>query len=170
MKVMFCLDYALAFFSHSLLSRFFLDPGSPSCSSKTLIHFPLGAMSGLTAAVCLYPFDIVRMTTVGKGASHFAFSTIPFMSMYLGVYFIRDSETRMKEPFMNKICWATAATGLAAVVELPFDTAKININGGNLKSAAMTSGMRIPLGALLLIAYDQVVTGIDRRRLTGRIR
>eukprot|EP00944_MAST-04C_sp_MAST-4C-sp1_P000901 g901.t1 len=107
------------------------------------------------------------MTTVGKGASHFAFSTIPFMSMYLGVYFIRDSETRMKEPFMNKLCWATAATGLAAVVELPFDTAKININGGNLKSAAMTSGMRIPLGALLLIAYDQVVTGIDRRRLNG---
>ena len=88
------------------------------------------------------------------------------MSMYLGVYFIRDSETRMKEPFMNKLCWATAATGLAAVVEL-LDTAKININGGNLKSAAMTSGMRIPLGALLLIAYDQVVTGIDRRRLNG---
>ena len=65
-KVMFCLDYALAFFFHSLLSRFFLDPGSPSSSSTTLIHFPLGAISGIAAAVCLYPFDIVRMTTVER--------------------------------------------------------------------------------------------------------
>ena len=169
---MFCLDYALAFVSHSILCKFLISSTSSTSSSassnnnNTLIHFPLGAIAGTTAAIALYPFDIVRMTTVGKGVSHFAFSTIPFMSVYLGMYFIRDVETRKNESFVNKMFWATTATGFAAAAELPFDKAKQNISGGKMKTAAVTTAMRVPLGALLLIAYDQILTNTSSKKKT----
>ena len=164
---MFCLDYAIAFFSHSILCHLMLSPPPPSSTTKSInsfVHFPLGCAAGFSAACALFPFDIVRMTTVPSGVSHFAYSTIPFMSVYLGVYFTRDTNTRANEPFINKICWATGATALAAGIELPFDKSKINISGGSMKSAATTTAMRIPLGALLLIAYDQIFTNSMLRK------
>lgn len=167
---MFCLDYAIAFFSHSVLCHLVLSPPPASSTAKPIkesssfIHFPLGCAAGVSAACALYPFDIVRMTTVPNGASHFAYSTVPFMSVYLGVYFMRSADRRASEPFMSKIFWATGATALAAGIELPFDKSKINISGGSMKSAATTTAMRIPLGALLLIAYDQIFTNTMLRK------
>merc|ERR1740117_689861 len=95
------------------------------------------------------------MTTVPTGTSHFAASTVPFMSVYLGVYFAarphHDGSLRS-----NAGC-ALASTAAAAAVELPFDRAKIAITG-SVRSAALTSALRVPLGAAPLLAYDQVLS------------
>ena len=60
---MFCLDYAIAFFSHSILCHFLLSPPPPSSKSNSFVHFPLGCAAGVSAACALFPFDIVRMTS-----------------------------------------------------------------------------------------------------------
>ena len=36
-------------------------------------------------------------------------------------------------------------------------TAKINMTGGALRSAALANGLRVPLGAALLLVYDQIL-------------
>ena len=35
---------------------------------------------------------------------------------------------------------------------------------GGARRAALTSGLRVPLGAALLLAYDQIVTSGSKRR------
>jgi hypothetical protein len=115
--LMFCLDYmhAAAFFVHyTVASR---------CSESTQCHllftFTCGGFAGATTAIALYPFDIVRMTNnccPGKpGMSHFAFSTIPFMSAYLGLYFLQPLSERRQKPLKTKVGWALGATSAAAV-------------------------------------------------------
>ena len=151
---MFCLDYAIAFFAHTFLCKLSLKDSSHA-SGNPLVSFGFGGIAGTAAAVALYPFDIVRQTTVKTGTSHFAFSTIPFMSVYIGVYFSR--KVKKEESFSTKICWATGATTSAAVCELPFDKSKISISGGSMRTAAVTTAMRVPLGALLLVAYDHIL-------------
>lgn len=119
---MFCLDYAVAFFAHcSVASNF-----SESTQSHPLFTFPAGALAGGIAAVALYPFDIVRQVAVSPGHSSFAFSTIPFMTAYLGVYFLQPHSERRRKPLQEKTLWALGSTSVAAAVELPFDRAKIN--------------------------------------------
>ena len=44
--------------------------------------------------------------------------------------------------------------------------AKQNISGGKMKTAAVTTAMRVPLGALLLIAYDQILTNTSSKKKT----
>ena len=150
---MFCLDYAAAFFVHyAMASRC-----SESTQSHPLFAFTSGGLSGATAAIALYPFDIVRMTTIAPGASHFAFSTIPFMSAYLGLYFLQPLSERRKKPLKTKVGWALGATSVAAAVEFPFDRAKHSI-AGSLRSAAAANALRIPLGSALLLAYDQILS------------
>jgi hypothetical protein len=145
---MFCLDFAAAFIVHyQLASRFDL-----STQSNPLFTFSSGALSGFTAAVALYPFDIVRQMTVAPGTSHFAFSTIPFMTAYLGIYMLQPQVERQQKPFKNKLAWAFASTSVAAAVEFPFDKAKHSM-AGSLRAAALANAFRIPLGSLMLIAY-----------------
>ena len=174
--VMFCLDFAAAFIVHyQLASRFGI-----STQSDPLFTFTSGALSGATAAVALYPFDIVRQMTVAPGTSHFAFSTIPFMTAYLGIYMMQPQSERRQKPFKNKLAWAVASTTVAAAVEFPFDRAKHSM-AGSLRAAAFANAFRIPLGSLMLIAcvmllinfifvtnfvcsYDQILSaGNDRR-------
>jgi hypothetical protein len=145
---MFCLDFAAAFIVHfQLASRFDL-----STQSHPLFTFSSGCLSGFTAAVALYPFDIVRQMTVAPGTSHFAFSTIPFMTAYLGIYMLQPQVERQQKPFKNKLAWAFASTSVAAAVEFPFDKAKHSM-AGSLRAAALANAFRIPLGSLMLIAY-----------------
>ena len=148
---MFCLDYAVAFVAHCSLSSWFSD----ATQAHPLFTFSAGAAAGGVAAVALYPFDIVRQTTVAPGTSHFAFSTIPFMSAYLGIYFMQSE--RKSKPLRERAAWALGATSAAAAVEFPFDNAKIAISG-SVRSAAIANGLRVPLGAALLLAYDQILT------------
>jgi hypothetical protein len=114
---MFCLDFAAAFIIHYQLAARF----DPSTQSNPLFTFTSGALSGAAAAVALYPFDIVRQMTVAPGTSHFAFSTIPFMTAYLGIYMLQPQGERQQKPFKHKLAWALASTTAAAAVELPFD-------------------------------------------------
>ncbi len=156
---MFCLDFAAAFIIHyQLASRV-----DVSTQSAPMFAFTSGALSGVTAAVALYPFDIVRQMSVAPGTSHFAFSTIPFMTAYLGLYLLQPQNERRQKPFKEKLAWALASTTVAAAVEFPFDKAKHSMAGG-MRAAALANGLRIPLGSLLLIAYDQILSaGNDRR-------
>jgi len=77
------------------------------------------------------------------------------MSCFLGMYFWQrkaDGDLR------HRLGWAVTSTTIASVVEFPFDHAKHKMLG-SLRSAALTSAIRIPLGAFLLLVYDQVLTG-----------
>ena len=156
---MFCLDFAAAFIVHyQLASRVAI-----STQSEPLFAFSSAALSGATAAVALYPFDFVRQMNVAPGTSHFAFSTIPFMTAYLGIYLLQPHNERREKPFKDKLAWSLASTTVAAAAEFPFDRAKHNMAGG-LRAAALTNAIRIPLGSLMLIAYDQILSaGNDRR-------
>ena len=119
------------------------------------VTFSVGAVSGACTACCLYPFDIVRMASVSAGRSHFAWSTIPFTSFFLGIYFWRRDVNR---GFSHRFGWALASTGIASAAELPFDYAKLRLMGG-IKSAAMASALRVPLGSFMLVAYDHMLNG-----------
>ena len=157
---MFCLDFAAAFVVHyNLASRV-----SESTQSNCMFTFSSGALAGGLSAIVLYPFDFVRMSTVAPGTSHFAFGTVPFMSIYLGCYFLQPITDRQNKPLANKVCWAMAATSLAAVVETPFDRAKISMVGGSLRTAAVASALRVPLGSALLLAYDQILSAAPSNR------
>jgi hypothetical protein len=149
-------------------------------------HFIAGGISGLAAAVALYPFDFVRMTTT-KGGSHFAASTIPYMSMYIGenqtslaepsaktasyqmpgVYFLNpgranEIESDEPQPFSSKVAWALGAASCASAIEFPFDRSKHQMLG-SMRNAAFAAALRVPLGALLLIGYDQIhARGMER--------
>lgn len=161
---MFCLDYAVAFFAHCTIASNF----SEDVQAHPLFTFPVGAIAGGTAAVLLYPFDIVRQSTVAAGQSHFAFSTIPFMSAYLGIYFLQPRRERHAKSLQDKTVWAVGSCAAAAAVELPFDKAKIAMAGGTLRAAAVANGLRVPLGAALLLAYDQILSSASASRSAQR--
>lgn len=156
---MFCLDYAFAFGAHSTILYFIPGLTHPTTT------FGLGASAGLVAAVALYPFDFVRMSTVPKGSSHFAFGTIPFMSCYLGLYFWQHPTNRTSN-LSDSLCWASLSTAVGSLAELPFDQAKIGMAGG-VRGAALAAAMRVPLGSLLLVGYDQIVRSMLRSRDPG---
>eukprot|EP00808_Paulinella_micropora_P011737 g48490.t1 len=176
---MFCADFVLAFVAHFSLCSIFsgrarkLLDDATSAKKYTLpsermpqdlgvelialqspvFSFGSGAFAGLVAALGLYPFDFVRKGAVGSARSHFAYSTIPFMSCYLGLYYWQRPK---HGAFAEKVGWAAASTVLASAAELPLDHAKHNI-AGNAKMAAFTSVMRVPLATMLLLAYDEIL-------------
>jgi len=73
------------------------------------------------------------MSTTPSGVSHFAFGTPPFMSAYLGLYFLQPLKDRQSKPLSHKVGRAAAATASAVMVELPFDKAKISMAGHSSK-------------------------------------
>ena len=83
---MFCLDYLFSFISHA--SLVYIGVGHENLS-KPKYSYSLGAVAGFMSAFGLYPFDLVRQTVLkGTGHTHFAFSSIPFSTLYLGFYLI----------------------------------------------------------------------------------
>mmetsp|Transcript_10877 Transcript_10877/g.23197 ORF Transcript_10877/g.23197 Transcript_10877/m.23197 type:complete len:195 (+) Transcript_10877:559-1143(+) len=191
---MFCLDYAVAFFTHySLIQAHhrmtacntaepdFIDQKHcvPPCSF--LLNSAFGIAAGAVTASTLYPVDYVRMTTVKAGSSHFAYGVIPFMACYFGIFFTataiepathgpskdvdptsaltRNTSPYEREapPFVRKAGFAAVATLAASGAELPFDFSKQNVSGG-MRMAAITAALRVPLGSLLLLAYDRILT------------
>mmetsp|Transcript_33425 Transcript_33425/g.77116 ORF Transcript_33425/g.77116 Transcript_33425/m.77116 type:complete len:188 (+) Transcript_33425:130-693(+) len=159
---MFCLDFAASFFAHRALCyashTLFGYPLSDGIAGNLSLPFSLltGGVAGTAAAVALYPVDLVRMYSVKPGESHFARGTIPFMTVYLGVWFTfknaRCSDGREERRTLGaRFCLALGATAAASVAELPLDISKHNISGG-LRSAALLGALRVPLGALLLLA------------------
>jgi len=163
---MFCLDYALSFALYSALHSWAVrrkwpgveDPRRPQLAFSAAA----GGFAGLGSALLLYPFDFVRQTSVAKGTSSFALSSIPFTAVYLGVYF----SARDPDSAASRAGWALAATAGAAAAELPFDHAKLAIAGSGGRAAAMAAA-RVPLGALLLFAFDGLVSGQPRKQSSG---
>ncbi|GBG29237.1 Hypothetical Protein FCC1311_054592 [Hondaea fermentalgiana] len=180
---MFCLDYALAFAVHYVLcgsrpaapdANTPATPGSADLTGATgeksdggvprwARETTAGAAAGLAAAVALYPFDVLRQSAVQRGTSSFAASTVPFMAVYLGIFFTAVPSERPAE-FSTKARTAVAAATAAAVVEFPLDKAKHAIAGGNRGMALATSAARIPLSAFLLLAYDHMLRAAQQRR------
>ena len=149
---MFCLDYALSFVCYSTLSSFAAKCGADA--STLAFTVPAGALAGLFSAGALYPFDFVRQGSVGPNASSFAWSSVPFTAVYLGAYFAhRDPDSAS-----SRITWALASASAASAAELPFDHAKRAMWGSGGRAAVMAAA-RVPLAALLLVAYDGVLTG-----------
>ena len=150
---MFCLDYALSFVCFTALRdlglRLKVDaPHNPAFALSA------GAMSGLLSAGALYPFDFVRHGSLGAGRSSFAWSSVPFSAVYLGMYFsCRDADS-----VTSRVGWSLASAAVASTVELPFDHTKRAIAGSGGRAAAMAAA-RVPLGALLLFAFDGILTG-----------
>ena len=151
---MFCLDFAFAFALHAIATRalkkqeYFLSDGRNVgwifCSSVA---------SGFGSACLLYPFDIVRQTVVPGSHTSFAFSTVPYMGVYMGLYFTLRDE---KASNLQKLALAAGSSTAAAAAELPFDKAKLAISGST-RMAMITTGLRIPLASLLLVSYDHML-------------
>jgi hypothetical protein len=156
------MDYVLSFAFHFGATKLFrcISPETNLSSPSALpLNFAVGTLSGLLSACALYPFDFVRQMSVGPGVSSFAYSSIPFTTLYLGVYFsMRDEES-----IASRIGWAITSTSLGCVAEFPFDKAKHSMMQGNMRSAMLAAGVRVPLGSFLLVAYDQVYTDQMRR-------
>ena len=142
----FCLDFAVAFTSHYyLLDGFQTFVHHP----KPLHQFSLGALAGLSSALVIFPIDVVRHSTSPQKS--FAWSSITFTSVYLGLYFSFRKETPA-----SQLGWAALSSTLAVIAEYPLDYAKRNMFGHS-SLAYLTNAMRIPLATALLFSYDQII-------------
>mmetsp|Transcript_11778 Transcript_11778/g.31693 ORF Transcript_11778/g.31693 Transcript_11778/m.31693 type:complete len:182 (+) Transcript_11778:88-633(+) len=173
---MFCLDYAVAFATHYALLRAHREyslrtaedeEGCDADAVKRISILPssfagnsaLGALAGTATAAALYPIDYVRMATVKNGCSRFALGVVPYMACYFGVFFTWGSATDSCDAncWRRKIAVATASTLAGTAAELPFDLSKHSMSG-SVRLAGLTAALRIPLGAMLLLAYDHILT------------
>ncbi|ORY30661.1 hypothetical protein BCR33DRAFT_724200 [Rhizoclosmatium globosum] len=154
---MFCLDFITSFAAHHVLVSF----APESIASDSRFQYSAACLAGLTSAIVLYPFDLVRKATVPSNQTTFAMSTIPFATCYLGIYFVnRDAES-----VPSRVKWAVVSSVVGVAVELPFDAAKWGMfrNASRVTtSAVMTTVLRVPLAVGLLLAYDQFGIGIRK--------
>mmetsp|Transcript_1725 Transcript_1725/g.6648 ORF Transcript_1725/g.6648 Transcript_1725/m.6648 type:complete len:163 (+) Transcript_1725:117-605(+) len=162
---MFCLDYALSFaaFYHLTAAA---EARGLDARGNPVSAVLAGAASGLAAAVALWPVDLVRQTALGDATSgprraSFAISSVPFGAAYLGVFF---GFRRDDAPLAEVAALAAGSTALALAIEFPFDHAKHALVGGGGASAAALAAIRLPLSALLLLAFDAAVNPPKRRR------
>lgn len=174
---MFCLDFAFTFFFHFSATQLappsikFCDSGDDTAGKQHGLSAPFafvsGGAAGFASALLLYPVDIVRQQSVPKGVSSFAWSTAPFSAVYLGAYFLAVDRAEDPEPSLGKRAIAAfAATSAAAAVEIPLDQAKLAMTGGSLRATATAAALRVPLGAMLLLAYDHVLSASLSRTST----
>ena len=154
---MFCLDYGISFATFLLLTRY--KPLYKYHNSPFFL-FPCAALSGSVSAMVIYPFDIIRQATVPKGKSTFAFSTIPFTSIYLGLYMWQRDPSSL----VSQCKWAIISTCIANVVEFPLDSSKLSISGGNMYRAITISALKIPMSSFLLVAFDFVLNGKSKMK------
>ena len=124
---MFCLDYALALSAHAQLCRLWAAPSAEERGRSAAFHFAAGGAAGLVAAAVLAPFDVLRQQTVPRGASAVAWSTVPYMSVYLGAFHAlrpasalsaQGSERPASSALASTVLAATAASVLASAAEL----------------------------------------------------
>lgn len=152
---MFCLDYACSFAAFAALRSAARDTGFGDVIGSPILSIFTGAMSGLFAAVVLYPVDLVRQIALADTAkSSFAVSSIPFTTCYLGLFF---GWHKREASFSEKLGVATVATGLASLAEFPFDYSK-HLMAGSRSKAMMFSSLRVPISTLLLLAFDAALT------------
>mmetsp|Transcript_17793 Transcript_17793/g.35157 ORF Transcript_17793/g.35157 Transcript_17793/m.35157 type:complete len:202 (-) Transcript_17793:557-1162(-) len=128
-------------------------PSAVSASTLTREAF-VGSVAGLTAAVALWPFDALRQSAVGgMSRASFAWSSMPFAAAYLGIFFSLAPPER-EVSLQARACVALGAAFAATAVEFPLDRARLAIAGGHRRLAVFSAAARIPLSALMLVAYD----------------
>ncbi|KAI8844087.1 hypothetical protein BJ741DRAFT_660149 [Chytriomyces cf. hyalinus JEL632] len=157
---MFCLDFLTTFAFHYIIKRV-NETHTRIDTESALFHYTSASASGLLSALILYPFDLVRIATVPTNQTTFAYSTIPFSTVYLGLYFSNRDATSVESRFQ----WALTSSLLGVCVELPFDKAKWGMfRNARAGSALLTTGLRVPLAMALLLVYDEFGIGLKRRR------
>ena len=84
--------------------------------------------------------------------------------MFLVVVFVTPSPTHFNPTSYNltpfKAVAAIASTTIACVAEIPFDHSKKMITAGDKRVLMQATALRVPLGSLLLIAYDAIRTSV----------
>ena len=151
---MFCADYIASFFFHSSLNVGLHEAGVayPERSPAPAL---LGGLSGLLAAIAVYPFDFVREGALFDQKMRFrhSLSTVPYAAVFFGLYFpCRDPESLRSQCF-----WAVASAAGAACAEAPFDRAKLAMMGGSRRTMVFANLMYVPFGALMLVMYDKAI-------------
>ena len=153
----FCLDYAVSFGTFATAMSLARDRGM---DVNPLLTVSAGFFSGLTAAVALWPVDLVRSiattgtmsTNLAPTKASFAVGLIPFSGAYLGIFFGLQPQT-----LPEKVGAAVVATTTALLVELPFDTAKHALLGGRTFEAGVLSAIRLPLATMLILVFDTII-------------
>mmetsp|Transcript_24354 Transcript_24354/g.78688 ORF Transcript_24354/g.78688 Transcript_24354/m.78688 type:complete len:179 (-) Transcript_24354:41-577(-) len=162
----FCLDYAVSFWTFDALSR---AAAEREVRMSPAVAVGAGLVSGLAAAVALWPVDVVRSiaTTGGQVPTRrsFAVSLVPFSGAYLGIFFgFRPPNASVPE----KVGLAALATAAGLLLELPLDHAKHALLGGGRFEAAVLSGIRLPLATMLLLVFEKIAAPLEGELLQGQ--
>ena len=107
---MFCADYLSAYLFHSSLKYFLLQQQNDDWSKFWRGHPYLGGtLAGVLGSVTVYPFDFVRKGVVGAGGEKVKFlhrfSSVPYATVYFGLYFHMRDPTSTK----SQSLWALAS-------------------------------------------------------------
>ena len=79
-------------------------------------------------------------------------STVPYATVFFGLYF----HQRNPDSLQSQFTWAFTSASLAALAEIPFDKAKLEMMGSP-KTVALANSLFVPFGALLLVMYDEAL-------------
>ena len=154
---MFCADYICSFIFHFGISYGLFElKNSKNVAKEDLkvnsyVH---GACSGLLGALTIHKFDFVRQgaITSRKFSIIHSFSTVPYATVFFGLYFHQRNPNSLKSQFS----WAFLSAGLATLAEIPFDKAKLDMLGST-RTVIFANSLFVPFGALLLVMYDKAL-------------
>ena len=100
---MFCVDYICSFIFHFGINYGLFDLKSSKNITKdfTLNSYVHGACSGLLGALTIHNFDFVRQgaITSRKFSIIHSFSTVPFATVFFGLYFHQWNPDSLKSQF-----------------------------------------------------------------------
>ena len=116
---MFCADYICSFIFHFGINYGLFDVKRSKISPKTHFNsYVHGACSGLLGALTIHKFDFVRQgaITSRKFSIIHSFSTVPYATVFFGLYFHQRNPNSLKSQFS----WAFLSAGLATLAEIPF--------------------------------------------------
>ena len=156
---MFCADYIAAFLFHGGINYQLWKNGNEKAAwCRSQWHFPFlhGALSGFLGAVTVYPMDFVRHEIIKSKSIVHNMSTVPYATVFFGVYF----SMRDKNSLKSQVCWATISAALAVLAEAPFDKAKGKMMGSP-RTLILANAMYVPFGALILVMYDKAVIKLN---------
>ncbi len=150
---MFCADYIASFVFHFAI-KYGLWESKIKTEGHIQNYYIHGAVSGLFGALAVYPFDFVRQgaITSGKAKLIHNLATVPYATVFFGLYFHQRDPSSLKSQGM----WALASASLAVFAEVPFDKAKREMMGSP-RTVILANSLFVPFGALILVMYDKAL-------------
>ena len=126
-------------------------------STVSILPLAVGAWSGLLSAAAVFPFDFVRQGIAPSQSTTTRFlstcSTVPYATSFFGVYFLMRDPGRLQ----SQCGWAVAASSCAVLAEIPFDTTKRALFGGNVKALVGVNMLYAPFASMMLVMYDKAL-------------